>query len=121
LLKELPTTARQQRLLCTHGPFDTLIPIAGVREQIKDAQGCRPGRRVARVSQGAYDSRRGRISVIREFVRAGHAVVANNRRAATGRADARAWEAHTFTSRFAPGIQICSERGWPAAASPSRC
>jgi len=75
LLKEMPTTAREQRLLSTHGPFDTVVPITSVREQIKTLKAA--GLNVEwREFPKAHTIHGGEeLSAIREFVRAGYAVV----------------------------------------------
>lgn len=75
LLTEVPPTAKQQRLLSTHGPFDTVIPIAGVREQIKTlkAAGFNTAWHEFPKAHTIYGEEE--LSVIREFVRAGYAVV----------------------------------------------
>lgn len=72
LLQELPPMAKQQRLLCSHGTFDTLIPIAGVREQIKTLKAA--GLNVAwhEFSKAHTIHGEEELSVIREFVRAGY-------------------------------------------------
>jgi phospholipase/carboxylesterase len=72
LLQEITPIGRKQRLLCTHGPYDTVIPIDGVREQVKEFQAA--GLLVewrefpkAHSIHGAEE-----LAVIREFVRAGY-------------------------------------------------
>jgi len=75
LLKEMPSTAREQRLLSTHGPFDTVVPITSVREQIKTlkAAGVNAGWREFPKAHTIHGEEE--LSAIREFVRAGYAVV----------------------------------------------
>ncbi len=75
LPKELSLVARQQRLLMTHGAADPVIPIEKVRPQIPmlKAAGINVDwREFAKVHtiQGETE-----MTVIREFVRAGYAVV----------------------------------------------
>jgi phospholipase/carboxylesterase len=75
LLSEVPATAKMQRLLSTHGPFDTVIPITGVREQIKmlKVAGFNTAWHEFPKAHTIYGEEE--LSVIREFVRAGYAVV----------------------------------------------
>ena len=75
LLQEVPATAKTQRLLSTHGPFDTVIPIIGVREQIKTlkAAGFNTAWHEFPKAHTIYGEEE--LAVIREFVRAGYAVV----------------------------------------------
>jgi phospholipase/carboxylesterase len=72
LLAEIPATAKQQRLLATHGPFDAVIPIAGVREQVKQLQsvGLNAAWREFPKAHTIYGEEE--LAVIREFVRAGY-------------------------------------------------
>jgi phospholipase/carboxylesterase len=74
LMQEAPPVARSQRLLATHGPFDTLIPITKVREQIKalKAAGFRTEWREFPKAHTIHGEEE--LSVIREFVRAGYPV-----------------------------------------------
>lgn len=72
LLQELTPVGRSERLLCTHGPYDTLVPIDGMREQVKEFKAS--GLKVewhefpkAHTIHGEEE-----LSVIREFVRAGY-------------------------------------------------
>ncbi len=73
LLVEIPATAKQQRLLATHGPFDTVIPITGVREQIRslNAAGFNTTWREFPKAHTIYGEEE--LSVIRDFVRLGYA------------------------------------------------
>jgi phospholipase/carboxylesterase len=75
LLKELSPVAKEQRLLATHGHYDSVIPFAPVREQIQKLKAA--GLNVewrefpkAHTIHGAEE-----ISVLREFIRAGYPVV----------------------------------------------
>jgi phospholipase/carboxylesterase len=75
LVKELSPVARQQRLLMTHGTSDPVIPIEKVRLQIPPLQTTGldvTWREFSKVHtiQGETE-----LAVIREFVRAGYAVV----------------------------------------------
>ncbi len=75
LLKELSPVAKEQRLLATHGHYDSVIPFAPVREQIQKLKSF--GLNVewrefpkAHTIHGAEE-----ISDLREFIRAGYPVV----------------------------------------------
>ncbi|HTB85582.1 MAG TPA: hypothetical protein VK742_18180 [Candidatus Sulfotelmatobacter sp.] len=72
LLEEISPVARSQRLLVTHGAFDTLIPIEGVRAQVKTLQaaGFEAGWREFPKAHTIHGE--AELSVIREFVRAGY-------------------------------------------------
>ena len=72
LLTEAPTIAKKQRLLATHGPFDTVIPITGVREQIKklQAHGHQTAWHEFPKAHTIYGEEE--LAVIRQFVRAGY-------------------------------------------------
>jgi phospholipase/carboxylesterase len=75
LLQELPPVAPQQRLLCTHGPFDTLVPMAKAHaqnEQLKAAGLDVTWREFpkAHTIHGEEE-----LAVIRKFVSAGYPVV----------------------------------------------
>ena len=72
LLQEVPPVARQQRLLSTHGPFDTLIPIAKVREQIKTLKAAGFNAEWREFPKAHTIHGEEELSVIREFVRAGY-------------------------------------------------
>jgi phospholipase/carboxylesterase len=74
-VKELSTVAQQQRLLITHGTSDPVIPIERTRPQIPPLKAAGLNvewREFAKVHtiQGEIE-----MAVIREFVRAGYAVV----------------------------------------------
>jgi predicted esterase len=73
-LKEASPIAKSQRLLATHGPFDTVIPIDGVREQIKTlrAEGFNATWREFPKAHTIHGE--AELSVIREFVRAGYSL-----------------------------------------------
>lgn len=75
LLKQLPPAAKSQRLLVTHGPYDTVLPIARTRVQIKALQAA--GLQVAwhEFPKAHTIAGEEELSVIREFVRAGYPVV----------------------------------------------
>ena len=75
LLKEMPPTARQQRLLCTHGPFDTVLPITGVRPQIQALQATGLNAQWREFPKAHTIHGEEELAVIREFVRAGYPVV----------------------------------------------
>ena len=75
LLAEVPPVAKQQRLLSTHGPFDTLIPIAKAREQIKTLKAAGFNAEWREFPKAHTIHGEEELSVIREFVRAGYAVV----------------------------------------------
>jgi phospholipase/carboxylesterase len=72
LFKELSPVAKQQRLLATHGLFDPVIPIAPVRDQIRqlnsaglNTEWCEFPK--AHAIYGAEE-----LDIIRQFVTAGH-------------------------------------------------
>lgn len=75
LLKELPPVARLQRLLITHGTLDPLIPFPQVRQQVSLLQAA--GLRVEwhEFVKAHTIAGEGELAVIRNFVRAGYAVV----------------------------------------------
>jgi phospholipase/carboxylesterase len=75
LLQELTPIGRKQRLLCTHGPYDTVVPIAGVREQMKEFQAAGLNVEWREFPKGHTIHGEEELSVIREFVRAGYPVV----------------------------------------------
>jgi phospholipase/carboxylesterase len=75
LIRDLNPVARSQRLLITHGQFDPLLPFAEAQRQVRQLQAA--GLHVAwhefpkeHTIYGAEE-----VAVIREFVRAGYAVV----------------------------------------------
>lgn len=72
LMAEAPPSAKQQRLIATHGPFDTVIPIHGPREQLKKlkAAGYNTAWHEFPKAHTIYGEEE--LSVIRAFVRAGY-------------------------------------------------
>jgi predicted esterase len=72
LLKEISPVAQEQRLLVTHGLFDSLIPSGKVREQIKllKAAGLNVQWREFPKAHTIHGEEE--MAVIREFVRAGY-------------------------------------------------
>jgi phospholipase/carboxylesterase len=74
LLQEISPVAKSQRLLATHGPFDTLIPITKVREQIKVLQNSGFNADWREFPKAHTIHGEAELSVIREFVRAGYSV-----------------------------------------------
>ena len=72
LLHEAPPAARQQRLLVTHGTFDTLIPVAKVREQIKTLKAAGFDAEWREFPKAHTIHGEEELFVIREFVRAGY-------------------------------------------------
>ena len=75
LVQEMPPVAKEQRLLCTHGPFDTLLPIAKVRTQIQQLKAAHLNVTWQEFPKAHTIHGEEEISVIREFVRAGYPVV----------------------------------------------
>ncbi|MDR3458851.1 MAG: serine esterase [Verrucomicrobiae bacterium] len=75
LLQEMPPVAREQRLFCTHGPYDTLIPIAKAREQIKALKAAGLNTEWHEFPKAHTIHGEEELSVIRKFVRAGYPVV----------------------------------------------
>jgi len=75
LLRQLTPVARSQRLLVTHGHFDSLIPCADTRQQIQQLQaaGLAVEWHEFPKDHSVYGAEE--MAVIREFVRAGQAVV----------------------------------------------
>ena len=73
LIRDLNPVAKSQRLLVTHGQFDPLLPIAEVREQIRQLKAA--GLNLAWHEFPKEHTIHGteEITVIREFVRAGYA------------------------------------------------
>jgi phospholipase/carboxylesterase len=72
LLREVPPAAKLQRLLVTHGEFDTLIPVAKVREQIKTLKAAGFNAEWREFPKAHTIHGEEELSVIREFVRAGY-------------------------------------------------
>lgn len=75
LLKEMPATAREQRVLATHGPFDTVVPMTSAREQIKTLKAAGLNAEWREFPKAHTIHGEEELAVIREFVRAGYAVV----------------------------------------------
>src|SRR5271169_2094535 len=75
LLKELSPIAKQQRMLISHGQFDPLIPFAKVREQAQQLKSAGFDVEWREFPKAHTIHGEVEISVIREFVRAGYAVV----------------------------------------------
>ena len=76
LLTEMPPVAKEQRLLATHGLFDTLIPISKVREQIQTLKAAGLDATWHEFPKAHTIHGEEELAVIREFVRAGYPVVA---------------------------------------------
>ena len=74
-LKEMPPVVREQRLLFTHGPYDTLIPMAKVHKQVKTLQAAGLHAVWHEFPKAHTIHGEEELSVIREFVRAGYPVV----------------------------------------------
>ena len=72
LIRELPPTGRQQRLLMTHGTADPLIPIAKVRAQIPILKAAGINVTWQEFAKAHTIAGAPEISLIREFVRAGY-------------------------------------------------
>jgi phospholipase/carboxylesterase len=75
LLKEMPPTARQQRLLCTHGPFDTMVPFDKARAGIKRLQDAGVNAEWQEFPKAHTIHGEEEMAVIRKFVSAGYPVV----------------------------------------------
>jgi phospholipase/carboxylesterase len=75
LLRELSSVAREQRLLATHGPFDPVIPIEPVREQIQKLKAAGLPVEWHEFPKAHTIYGEDEIAVLREFVRAGYSVV----------------------------------------------
>ena len=75
LIRDLAPVARSQRLLITHGHFDPLLPFAATQQQVRQLQaaGLDVAWREFPKEHTIYGAEE--IAVIREFVRAGYAVV----------------------------------------------
>jgi phospholipase/carboxylesterase len=75
LIRDLTPVARSQRLLVTHGHFDPLLPFAAARQQVRQLKSA--GLDVAWHEFPKEHTIYGveEVAVIREFVRAGYAVV----------------------------------------------
>jgi phospholipase/carboxylesterase len=75
LLKELSPVARQQRLLVTHGTKDTMVPFAKSRAQFKMLEDAGLNLEFHSFDKAHTIAGEEELSVIRNFVRAGYAVV----------------------------------------------
>jgi len=75
LLRDLTPMARSQRLLITHGQFDPLLPFAATEAQVRrlQAAGLNVEWHAFPKEHTIYGAEE--VAVIREFVRAGYAVV----------------------------------------------
>jgi phospholipase/carboxylesterase len=75
LIRDLTPVARSQRLLVTHGEYDPLLPFAGVEQQVRElkAAGLNVEWHAFPKEHTIYGA--DEVAVIREFVRAGYAVV----------------------------------------------
>jgi phospholipase/carboxylesterase len=75
LIRDLTSVAKSQRLLVTHGQYDPLLPFAETQKQVRQLQAA--GLNVAWHEFPKEHTIHGEaeIAVIREFVRAGYAVV----------------------------------------------
>jgi phospholipase/carboxylesterase len=75
LIRDLTPVAKSQRLLITHGQYDPLLPFAETQKQVRQLQAA--GLNVAWHEFPKEHTIHGEaeIAVIREFVRAGYAVV----------------------------------------------
>jgi phospholipase/carboxylesterase len=75
MLQEMPPAAKEQRLLATHGLFDTVIPIARVREQMQTLKAAGLDATWREFTKAHTIHGEEELAVIREFVRAGYPVV----------------------------------------------
>jgi phospholipase/carboxylesterase len=75
LLKELSPVAKQQRLLITHGTKDTMVPFAKSRPQMKMLEDAGLNLQFRQFEKGHTIAGEEELDAIREFVRAGYAVV----------------------------------------------
>ncbi|HZF01023.1 MAG TPA: serine esterase [Methylomirabilota bacterium] len=81
LLKKLSPVAKQQRLLISHGQFDSLIPFAPVREQARQLKSAGLNVEWHEFPKDHTIYGVEEISVIREFVRAGYFAEGRNMKA----------------------------------------
>ncbi|HEU5397422.1 MAG TPA: serine esterase [Verrucomicrobiae bacterium] len=72
LLKELSPVARQQRLLMTHGQFDSLIPYDAVKKQAQQLKSAGLAVEWREYPKAHTIYGEAELSAIREFVRAGY-------------------------------------------------
>ncbi len=75
LLQELSPVAKQQRLLITHGTLDTMVPFAKSRPQMKLLEDAGLNLQFRSFEKAHTIAGEEELDVIREFVRAGYAVV----------------------------------------------
>jgi len=75
LLTELSPVAKQQRLLVTHGTKDTMVPFAKSRPQMKMLEDAGLNLQFRQFEKAHTIAGEEELDVIREFVRAGYAVV----------------------------------------------
>ena len=75
LLNELSLVAKQQRILVTHGTQDTMVRFAESRAQMKMLQDAGLNLQFHPFEKGHTIAGEAELQVIREFVRAGYAVV----------------------------------------------
>jgi phospholipase/carboxylesterase len=75
LQKEFSAFARQQRLLITHGNFDSVIPFDPVRAQVKKLQAAGLNVQWREFPKAHTVHGEAEVAIIREFVRAGYPVV----------------------------------------------
>jgi phospholipase/carboxylesterase len=75
LLKDLSPVALQQRLLVTHGPFDSVIPFDPVRGQVQKLKSAGLKAEWREFPKAHTIHGETEVSLIREFVRAGYPVV----------------------------------------------
>ena len=75
LLQEMPPVARQQRLLCTHGPFDTMVPFDKAHAQVKLLQDAGVNAEWSEFPKAHTIYGEEELAVIRKFVSAGYPVV----------------------------------------------
>jgi phospholipase/carboxylesterase len=75
LQKEFSAFARQQRLLITHGHFDSVIPFDPVRAQVEKLQAAGLNVQWREFPKAHTVHGEAEVAIIREFVRAGYPVV----------------------------------------------
>lgn len=75
LVRELTPVARQQRLLITHGHFDPLLPFAEAQKQVRQLKQAALNVEWHEFPKEHTIYGADEVAVIREFVRAGYAVV----------------------------------------------
>lgn len=75
LVKELSPVAKQQRILVTHGTKDTMVPFAKARPQMQLLENAGLNLQFRSFEKGHTLAGEEEVDLIREFVRAGYAVV----------------------------------------------